>query len=287
MEDGEVFINPLTDFGFKLIFGTEMNKDLLISFLNALFDGEQVITDVNYQLTEKLGTNKEQRRAIFDVYCVTEKNTHIIVEMQNVYQQFYKDRSIYYSTFPIRDQVKRGTWDYNLHDVYTVGILNFAFPEDREEEDVITRKVKLHDVKTKKVFYDKLTYFYVELVNFNKQLSELETIFDKWLYALRHMQDLMNRPAELQERVFARLFDAAKIAKLDEKELLDYEESMSAFRDIKNAIDTAERDYLKKGEEIGIKKGIFQTAQKLKKMGLSSKQISEGTGLSLEEIENL
>ena len=134
LQSGEKYINPLTDFGFKRIFGSEFNKELLISFLNALLAGERVITDVTFKNSEHLGTSEQERRAIFDVYCTTDTGARIIVEMQNVYQEFYKDRSIYYSTFPISEQAQRGEWNYELQDVYTVGILNFTFPEDKQSD---------------------------------------------------------------------------------------------------------------------------------------------------------
>jgi predicted transposase/invertase (TIGR01784 family) len=296
---GEVYINPLTDFGFKRIFGTAMNKDLLISFLNALFDGEEVIEDVSYRNSEKFGGNEFDRRAIFDVYCQTADGSRIIVEMQNVYQEFYKDRSIYYSTFPIAEQAQKGKWNYELNKVYTVGILNFAFPEDHHPNKDITSEVKLMNVKTKEVFYDKLTYYYIELVNFKKGLDELDTLFDKWLYALRNMSNLLNRPANLQERIFTRLFDAAKIAKLSTEELREYETSVNAYRDIENAVETAKKD----GEKIGRKKGFEQgkaeglaegekkaniaIARKLKAMGMSVNDIAKATGLPEEEIEGI
>ena len=284
---GEVYINPLTDFGFKRIFGTTMNKDLLISFLNALFDGEEVIEDVSYRNSEKFGASETERKAIFDVYCQTADDSRIIVEMQNVYQEFYKDRSIYYSTFPIAEQAQKGKWNYELNKVYTVGILNFAFPEDRKSNGDITSEVKLMNVKTKEVFYDKLTYYYIELVNFKKSLDELDSLFDKWLYALRNMSNLLNRPAKLQERIFTRLFDAAQIAKLTTEELRQYEISVNAYRDIENAVETAKKD----GERIGLEKGKKEanlaTAKNLKAMGLPIDQIAKATDLSVEEVADI
>lgn len=157
----ERYINPLTDFGFKRIFGTPFNKALLIDFLNALLEGEREVSDVTYRNSEQLGANIEERRAVFDVYCQAKDGSRFIVEMQNVYQEFYKDRSIYYSTFPVAEQSKRGDWNYELSfTVYTIGILNFTFPEDKQSDSGIYKEVKLMDVNSKKVFYDK-PYLYL------------------------------------------------------------------------------------------------------------------------------
>ena len=114
------------DFAFKKLFGTEMNKDLLISFLNALLQGHEEITDLTYLNTEQLGTAETERKAVFDVYCQTVTGERILIEMQKAEQQFFKDRSIFYSTFPIRDQAQKGNWDYSLSRVYTIGVLNFV-----------------------------------------------------------------------------------------------------------------------------------------------------------------
>ena len=124
------YVNPYTDFGFKKLFGTEMNKELLISFINSLFNGKEVVTDLTYLNTEHLGARELDRKAVFDVYCENEKGEKILVEMQKAEQQFFKDRSLYYATFPIREQAERGDWDYSLKAVYVIGILNFNIDDD-------------------------------------------------------------------------------------------------------------------------------------------------------------
>lgn len=282
----ERYINPLTDFGFKRIFGTPFNKALLIDF-NALLEGEREVSDVTYRNSEQLGANIEERRAVFDVYCQAKDGSRFIVEMQNVYQEFYKDRSIYYSTFPVAEQSKRGDWNYELSPVYTIGILNFTFPEDKQSDSGIYKEVKLMDVNSKKVFYDKLTYIYVELACFNKGLGELKTTLDKWLFALKNMQRLFSRPAELQGRVFEQLFTTAEIAKFNTNELRDYEQSSNAYRDIKNGMDTAKEEGRKEGIKEGIKKASVAYAQAMKAAGISNDLIAGITGLSEDEIERL
>ena len=130
----ERYISLLTDFGFKRIFGTAMNKDLLICFLNSLFNGRQVVKDVSYLNPEHVGDVYTDRRAIFDVYCEGENGEKFIVEMQNAYQTYFKDRALFYSTFPIREQAPKGSdWDFKLNHVYTVALLNFSMNEDAFE----------------------------------------------------------------------------------------------------------------------------------------------------------
>lgn len=298
----ERYINLTTDFGFKRIFGSELNKDLLIGFLNALFAGEKVVEDVQYKNNENFGYNRDARKAIFDVYCQAADGSRFIVEMQNVYQQFYKDCSVYYSTFPIIEQAQKGDWNYELEPVYTVGILNFAFPEDSDSE-AVCREIKLTDIDTSKVFYDKLTFVYVELAKFHKTESQLETLLDKWLFVLKNMQRLMERPAALQERVFRRLFQAAEIATYSADDRKEYEQSRRAYQDIKIAIDTAKNDGRAEGHAEGLAEGLVkgraegleegkkanavQNAASMKRDGMPTNLIAKYTGLTESEIERL
>ena len=284
----ERYLNPHTDFGFKRLFGSEFNKELLISFLNAMFLGKQDVKDVTYLNSEQLGDRSDARRAIFDVYCENQKGEKFIVEMQNVYQEFFKDRTIYYSTFPIREQAQKGrNWDFKLESVYTIGLLNFNYAEGLDEAKHWHHEVKLMEVDTKKVFYDKLTYFYVE------------TMYDKWMYVLKNLSNLMSRPAALQERVFTRLFEQAEISKFNPQELMQYEDSVNAYRDIVNAINTAKKDSFAEGKaegraegrEEGRAEGIEQRsveiAKKMIEKGLPTDVISETTGLAAADIEKL
>ena len=259
----ERYISLLTDFGFKRIFGTAMNKDLLICFLNSLFNGKQVVKDVSYLNPEHVGDVYTDRRAIFDVYCEGENGEKFIVEMQNAYQTYFKDRALFYSTFPIREQAPKGNeWDFKLNHVYTVALLNFSMNEDAFDKEKIRHHVQLCDTATHKVFYDKLEYIYVEIAKFDKTLEELDTLYEKWLYALKNLYKLTQRPKELCDKVFDRLFEEAEIAKFTPQEQREYEASKMAYRDIKNSIDTAKREGKEEGLAEGMEKGLAEGMKK-------------------------
>ena len=131
-----IFINPFTDFGFKKLFGEEVNKDLLIDFLNELIPVEKhTIVDLTYLKNEHLSNHEDDRRAVYDLYCENEKGEKFIVEIQRAKQKFFKDRSIYYSTFPIQEQAKTGgKWDFELKAVYSVAIMDFTFEDGRKRQ---------------------------------------------------------------------------------------------------------------------------------------------------------
>ena len=284
----ERYISLLTDFGFKRIFGTKPNKDLLINFLNSLFEGFQVIKDVKYLNSEHVGDVFAERKAIFDVYCENERGEKFIVEMQNAYQKYFKDRSLFYSTFPIREQAPKGAdWNFKLERVYTVALLNFDLKEEAFGQDDINHDVGLLDKKTHKVFNDKLSFKYVEIAKFDKTEDELVTLYDKWLYVLKNLSRLDERPAALKEKVFTKLFEEAEIAKFTPTELKEYEDSLKAYRDIKNSIDTA----LEKGREEGRAESknlkVIQIAKKMLAAGMDIDTVIKMTDLSKSEIEKL
>ena len=174
------YVNPFTDFGFKKIFGEEASKPLLIDFLNALLPEQSKITDLQFKNTEQLGLTEGERKAVYDIYCENERGEKLIVELQKAKQNYFRERTIYYSTFPIREQAEKGQWDFNLKAVYCVGILDFIFNDYGSEsgQSKVAHTIKLKD-QHNKVFYDKLTYIYLEMPNFKKGEGELETRLDK------------------------------------------------------------------------------------------------------------
>ena len=280
----ERYISLLTDFGFKRIFGTDPNKELLINFLNSLFDGEEVIKDVKYLNSENVGDVYTERKAIFDVYCENEKGEKFIVEMQNAYQTYFKDRSLFYSTFPIREQAPKGSdWNFCLKKVYVVALLNYKMSDEAFDSSDTIHTIALMDTKTNKVFNTKLMFKYVEVGRFDKTDEELTSLSDKWMYVLKNLSRLDNRPAALREKIFSKLFAAASVARFTPTELREYEDSLKAYRDIKNSLDTAKEE----GREEGREQRNIEIAKKMLAAGMDIDIIISMTDLSKDEIEKL
>ncbi len=274
------YLNPFTDFGFKKIFGEEASKPLLMDFLNALLPQNDKIVDLTFKNNEQLGQSDLDRKAIYDIYCENEKGEKFIVELQKAKQNYFKERTIYYSTFPIREQAEKGEWNYNLKAVYCIGILDFTFDDYETEPE---RSEVVHTIKLKnqngKVFYDKLTFIYIEMPNFKQTELDLKTRLDKWLYFIKHLEDFQTIPSIFTDEVFSQAFEKAELAKFGQTELASYENSLKIYRDLKGVIDTAFDE--------GKFEGKLETAKSLKKLGVSIETIVEATGLSKEEIEKL
>ncbi|AMO21029.1 Rpn family recombination-promoting nuclease/putative transposase [Flavobacterium columnare] len=278
------YINPFTDFGFKKIFGEEASKNLLIDFLNTLLPQHDQIKELSFKNTEQLGITDLDRKAIYDIYCQNEKGEKFIVELQKAKQNFFKERTIYYATFPIREQAEKGEWNYHLKSVYCIGILDFTFDdyESEPEKSEVVHTIKLKN-QNGKVFYDKLTYIYLEMPNFKKQETDLNSRLDKWLYFIKNLEDFQNIPTIFKDEVFTQAFEKAELANFGQWELDKYESSLKVYRDLKSIIDTAFDD----GKEEGKIQGKIEIAKQAKTMGLSIPDIIKLTGLSEKEINEL
>ena len=195
---------------------------------------------------------------MYDIYCKTEKGDHVIVEMQNEPVRFFKDRSVFYSAFPIRDQAIKGKkWNFELKAVYAVGLLNFCFSDGKDDKTYLHR-VKLMDIEARTFFYDKLTFVFAELPKFKKKESELKTQLDKWLYAINHLCELDKPSPALSGKMFDKLFYEAAVASLTTMEANAYFESQKQYLYYINSIDFAEMKGKHIGKHIGMKIGFEQ-----------------------------
>ena len=219
---------------------------------------------------------------------MNQKGERFIVELQKAKENFFKERTVYYSTFPIMEQAEKGIWDFNLKAVFCIGILDFSFENKKEKENV---EEVVHEIKLKnqngKVFYEKLTYIYIELPHFIKKESELITQLDRWLYFIKNLEDFEEIPSIFKTEVFEKAFEKAELAKFKPGEMDAYEGNLKDFRVTHNVITTAYSDGEIKGRQEGRQEGILDMAKKLVLSGMELNKVSEITGLSLSELENL
>jgi len=287
------YVNPFTDFGFKKIFGEEASKPMLLDFLNAILPEQATIKSLSFKNSEQLGLTDLDRKAIYDIYCENEQGEKFIVELQKAKQNYFKERTIYYSTFPIREQAEKGEWNYNLKAVYCIGVLDFTFDDydSAAEKEEVVHVIKLKN-QNGKTFYNKLTYIYLEMPNFKKAETELTTRLDKWLFFIKHLEDFQSIPAIFKgEVVFEQAFEKAELAKFNQAETDNYENSLKIYRDLKGVIDTARTEGKTEGKMEGIVEGKVEgkteAAKVLKLKGVAMDIIISATGLTEEQINNL
>ncbi len=272
------YINPYTDFGFKKLFGEEGNKDLLIDFLNQLLPTHHQIADLNFRNVENLADLSTERKAIFDVHCKAVSGESFIVEMQKAKIKYFKDRSLFYVTFPIREQAEcrpaqKGEWDFKLEPIYFVAVLDFEYDE-AEEKRKFRRDISLKD-QDGDLFFDKLHFKFLQMPLFKLQESELETHFDKWCYFLKNLENFDNIPTILNEPIFQKAFETSKLSNLSPAQRSIYDENLIQYWGMKSALETAVEE-----NKIGITKNAILE-------GANNKFIAKITGLTVEEVEKI
>ena len=272
------YFNPYTDFGFKKLFGEEGSKDLLIDFLNQLLPYHHQIAELVFKNPENLQNTQSERKAIFDIYCESKSGEKFIVEMQKAKMEFFKDRALFYSMFPIREQAKKGEWDFELLPLYFIAILDFEYDEKETRSRKFMRDVYLKD-QDGEIFYDKLHFKFLQMPLFNKKEHQLENRFEKWIYFLKNLESFDHIPSILNESIFQKGFEIAELSHLSSAQYEQYQKSLIQYWDIKNVTDTAFSD--------GEKKRTLEIAKALKENNVALSIIMLTTGLSDAEIQAL
>lgn len=234
------FLNPFSDYGWKKIFGSE------------------VIVDISFRNVEMLGTKRDQRRAVFDIFCENEKGEFFIMEMQKSRQKYFSDRVLYYASFAIQQQsviVKeklekeaeeiRKRWNYNINKVYVVCVLNYIM--DTAHPDKFRWDVVRMDRDLKEPFSETLNEVYLEMPKFVLLLSACDTIYKKWLFVLNNIDIMERLPEELNNQIFQKLKSIVEVERMSVDERLEYELSLSVERDLSAALEAGFEDGEAKG----------------------------------------
>ncbi|ACU03288.1 Rpn family recombination-promoting nuclease/putative transposase [Pedobacter heparinus] len=275
------YIDPFLDVAFKRLFATDESKPILIGFLNELYKGKKYITEIQFGKNEYHGEIKEEGGVVFDIVCTDADGSRFIIEVQTGYQKYFKERALYYTSRAISEQSPKGKikgWAYNISEVYLLAFLeNFNLPDTPRYEYL--QDICLANRHTGKIFYDKLSFIFIEMLNFVKKPHELHTELDKWLYALKHLTEFKQRPAYLSGPEFDQFFALAKYANLTKEERDMYNTSLKQKWDSKNVLDYAV-------EEAKHKKAV-EIARQMLSDNLPIDQIIKYTKLSKEEIQAL
>lgn len=281
-------LNPFVDWSFKFIFQREVNKDLLIEFLNDLLVGEHRIVELQFRNKEIQPEEKDGRVIIFDILCTDEDGSIFLVEMQNAPQYYFLDRGIYYICRMISEQGQKGKdWKYQLYPVYGIYLLNFKMPPLKS----LRTNISLCDEETGEVVSKKMRHIFLCLPYFKLKAEECKTDFERWIYLLKHMETLEGMPFKAQKTIFSKLLEVADVGTLSKEDRIRYDEALKSYRDYNSCMYYAVNEASKKALEKGLKEGELkkarEMARRLKAQGVDPLVIAQASELSLEEIERL
>ena len=293
------YINPLTDYGFKKVFG---EKDIMKAFLTDLLRPASPIEDIIFLDKDLTGETCGLSGVIYDLRCRTANGEEFIVEMQNKAQVTFSDRILFYLSRSISMQIQKGErnalWKYKLRPVYGIFFTNFHI-KGLEKRSI--RTIQLTVEETGEIFSDKIKAFTLELPDYRGKPEEYpKTPIEYWLYNLANMETMTTTlPFQNHQPIFNKIAGIAEIVRMNAEERNRYNVSLDTYH---TALAVMENERIEgrelgreEGMEEGIKKGIaigaekanIANARKMKECGIRIEIIHQVTSLTEEEIEGL
>lgn len=288
------YADLLIDDVFKLVFGQESTKDVMIEFLNQIIPDKKIV-DLDFGDKEMRSANRREKNSIYDMSCKTDDGTRIIVELQRRKQHDYTERALYYSTFQIRNQVETGADSYEFCPVYSINILDFNLDVNDGNPNVLTT-YRLYEKDRRNLLTDKYTIIFIELRKFKKSVEELDKdILEGIYFCLKNMYRLTERPRQLEHDIFKKIFEIAELANMEDNKRFEILSKMTTERDLRNQMAYATQVGLEEGREQGLAEGRAkgltegraETIRKMLKAGIAMEIIANALDLTPEECKAL
>ena len=295
-----IYVDPLNDVGFKIMFGPKNGKVNMLNFLKAILP-DLGIEDLEYLDTEQTGVTPDERRAVFDLSVLLNDGTRVTVEMQRENLPYFNYRSVYYSTHVIQSQASRERerqrreceergkvrmWDYHYQPVYMIGILEKGMGRESNNGSYLERYRILETSSHRDLNVD-LNYIYLRLDRFEKSESECSGIVDMFAYSLKNMRELRRMPGTFREASeMVEFYQSGHYASLPYEITHEIEthRNMTTENDMLVA---AKQDGIEIGRADGLAEGQRESARNFKTLGVDIEIICKATGLSKEQVEAL
>ena len=288
------YADLLDDDVFKLVFGRESTKDVMIEFLNQVIPDRKIV-DLEFIDKEMHPVERDAKGVVYDMFCKTDSGARIIVEVQRRKQPFYPERAIYYSTFQIQRQVEAGADSYDFLPVYVINILNFKMGNHDNCADVKT-VYRLYEESSHRLLTDRVTFIFIELPRFKKSIDELDgNVLEGMYFCFKNMAVLDERPKMLTHRIFNKIFEVSELYNMDQETRDKVIRNMTTERDLRNQMAYARQEAIEEGHAQGhaqglaegLAEGLVAVAKEMLADGMSLDKIAKYTGLSQEEIAAL
>ena len=251
------FIDLRIDYAFKRVFGTPGNEELLKMLIDSILPDLHVQT-LTLGSQENMGDSPDNKKTVFDIKATTEDGETVVIEMQLADKKDFNDRLVYYSTYPIREQVRGGDRKYQLTPLYIVAIMDFCMGGGRTTDSVINTFCLRNDSDISKTLTDNVHFVTVELPKFRKGISDLSSLADRMIWLLRNMGSLKSVPEEFHDKGLEKLFDISNFTAMTYEEQMDYLAKFHAELDRAAELEAA----IDKGNKLGLTVGREQSEAK-------------------------
>ena len=287
------FLDPKNDVAFKQIFGQEKNKDILIPFLNEMLTlkGSKMIQDIQFLKPNLDPDAAAKKQSVVDVLCKDHEGRQYIVEMQVAKTKGFEKRAQYYAAKTYSKQLFQGDEYTQLKEVIFLAITDFIMFKDKPgyKSDHVILDQETHEQDLKD-----LSFTFVELPKFNKTLTELRTLTDRWLYFFKYAERTSEQDVEQVvggHEEISRAYEVLNRFSWTDEQMFIYEQEEKSERDLKAMIAAGIDEGEAKGEARGRAKGRAESrteiAINLLNAGVPEAIISSTTGLSVAEIRAL
>lgn len=277
------YADLLDDDVFKLVFGRESTKDVMIEFLNQVIPDRR-IKDLDFIDKEMHPVERDAKGSVYDMFCKTDDGSRIIVEVQRRKQPFYPERAIYYSTFQVQRQVEAGAEYYDFLPVYVVNILNFRMNVNDDSSEVKS-VYRLYEENTHHLLTDRVTFIFLDLSKFSKTIKELDgNILEGMYFCFKNMASLEDRPAALRHEVFTKIFAVTELYNMDQQTRDKVLDKMTTERDLRNQMAWAKQEAIEEGRAEGQQSKAVEIAIKLIATGMPKAEAAAFVGISEEDL---
>ena len=306
-----ISLDPRVDFAFKKLFGSEENKECLISLINSIVSKEDQIVDVVLRNPYNAREYREDKLSILDIKATDERGRNYNVEMQITDEIYYNQRALYYWAKLYSSQIKIGDAYKDLKRTISINLLNFNCFEGEQGYHHVFHVLS---AQSKKRYFEDLELHFIELARFDKDLAHIKTALDRWATFLTRLDGYGkdNIPLELQaDTAVAKAITTLECLSLNDQERDLYEGQLKWLRDQESVVDQARTKAMEEGLAEGREKGIaegrekgiaeghekgraegeLQKSQAVAKLlweeGMSIERISAVTGLTLGTVKIL
>ena len=297
-------INPRVDFAFKKLFGSEENKDLLISLINAIVSEEDQVVEVELKNPFNLADYRADKISLLDIKAKAENGRWFNVEIQITKDNHFDKRALVYCAKQVTEQLSEKTMYKELKKTISISILDYDFVPDSEEVHSCYKIINTATGKDDRL-HDVFELHYIELKKFKKTYHEIQTALDRWSSFLTtaHQLDRDHTPKELASDKNIVKAIAAIDRMFNEEERQVYEVRLKEYTDVASIIASGAEKNIEKGVEIGIgigmekgveigtEKGVEKASKaialNLLAKGLDRAIIADATGLSELDIADL
>lgn len=226
------YINPLSSFCFKRLFGSKVNKRLLINFLNGLLRGQECITNLMFKNNSDIGIEEFDMPFYFNLYCRSKNGEYFIIQIYKPEEYFSGNYEVLYKKFPLIRQARQNPLNLGVERVYLIGILDFVL-DKKNKINNYRHEICLPNNEAAQLSCNNLSFIYLEVPKFEKSMEELKTSFEKWMFIFRYLRHLKLRPDSFSENVFKQLFETTEFQKLSPEDKICYNVSLRHYYDIK------------------------------------------------------